>query len=110
MAIDRALWRLREEGVPPQKLPEVVRNDAARFISTIRAIDLSDAPASPIRVDDYNFSIRNFYLVELVKKDGKIFDKVIHTFHDVSQFWTLGPEEFLKNPVFSREFPPVTYK
>jgi branched-chain amino acid transport system substrate-binding protein len=110
MAIDRALWRLREEGVPAQELPEVVRNDAARFISAIRAIDLSDAPSSPIRVDDYNFSIRDFYLVELVKKDGKIFDKIIDSFRDVSQFWTLEPEEFLKNPVFSRDFPPVIYK
>jgi branched-chain amino acid transport system substrate-binding protein len=110
MAIDRALLRLREEGVPTNELPKLVREDAVRFISTIRALDLSDAPASPVRVDDYNWGIRNFYLVELVKKDGKVSDQVIHTFPDVSQFWTLEPEEFLKNPVFSREFPPVTHR
>jgi branched-chain amino acid transport system substrate-binding protein len=108
MAIDRGLWQLRKEGVPADQLPKVVRNDAARLISAIRVIDLSDAPSSPIKVDDYNFGIRDFYLVKLVKKDGKIFDQIIDTFHDVSQFWTLSPAEFLKNPVFSRDFPPVT--
>jgi branched-chain amino acid transport system substrate-binding protein len=25
----------------------------------------------------------------------------------VSQFWTYKPEEFLKNPVYSRDFPPA---
>ena len=32
---------------------------------------------------------------------------VIHTYPNVSQFWTYKPEEFLKNPVYSRDFPPT---
>ena len=31
----------------------------------------------------------------------------IHTYRDVSQFWTYKPEEFLKNPVYSRNWPPA---
>jgi branched-chain amino acid transport system substrate-binding protein len=27
----------------------------------------------------------------------------------VSQFWKYNPEEFLKQPVYSREFPPCKY-
>ena len=100
MAIDRALLQLRKEGVRAEELPKFVRNNAARFISAIKAIDLSDAPSSPIRVDVYNFGIRNFYVVKLVKKDGKVFDQVIDTFRNISQFFTLTPADFLKNPVF----------
>jgi branched-chain amino acid transport system substrate-binding protein len=32
---------------------------------------------------------------------------VIHTYPAVSQFWTYKPEEFLKNPPYSRDYPPV---
>ena len=29
------------------------------------------------------------------------------TDHKVSQFWTMAPDAFLKQPVFSRDFPPM---
>ena len=110
MAIDRALWRLRDEGIPAHELPEFVRNNAARFISTIRGLDFSDAPASPVTVDDWNYGIRNFYVVELVKEDGKIAEKVIATIPEVSQTFGFDPIECLSNPIFSRDFPPVIYE
>ena len=40
------------------------------------------------------------------RKDGRLVNRVIHTYPNVSQFWTYKPEEFLKNPVYSRDFPP----
>jgi branched-chain amino acid transport system substrate-binding protein len=43
--------------------------------------------------------------VERVK--GELQNTVIHTFPNVSQFWKSKPEDFLKQPVYSREFPPV---
>jgi hypothetical protein len=33
----------------------------------------------------------------------------IHTFPAVSQFWKYAPEEFLKQLVSSRDFPPCQY-
>jgi branched-chain amino acid transport system substrate-binding protein len=32
---------------------------------------------------------------------------VIKTYPDVSQFWTYDKTEFLKNPVYSRDYPPA---
>jgi branched-chain amino acid transport system substrate-binding protein len=32
---------------------------------------------------------------------------VIKTYPDVSQFWTYKQDEFLKNPVYSRDYPPA---
>ena len=34
---------------------------------------------------------------------------MIYTYPRVSQFWTYDPEEFLKQPVYSRDFPPCKH-
>ena len=41
------------------------------------------------------------------RKEGRLVNSVIHTYPNVSQFWTYKPEEFLKNPVYSRDYPPA---
>jgi branched-chain amino acid transport system substrate-binding protein len=41
------------------------------------------------------------------KKGGELQNTVIQTYPNVSQFWKSKPEEFLKQPVYSREYPPV---
>ena len=41
------------------------------------------------------------------KKGGKNVNTVVKTYPNVSQFWTYGKDEFLKNPVYSRDFPPA---
>jgi branched-chain amino acid transport system substrate-binding protein len=38
---------------------------------------------------------------------GQLQNTVIHTYPNVSQFWKFNPEEFLKQPVYSREYPPL---
>jgi branched-chain amino acid transport system substrate-binding protein len=97
-----------KEGVPLQDLPTVVRNDALRFTSAIKAIELPDAPAGAMRMTEYNNPVRNIYLVKVVKKEGKIDAVPIHTFPAATQFWKIAPEKFLSQPVFSRDFPPLT--
>jgi branched-chain amino acid transport system substrate-binding protein len=108
MWIDRALQKLTKEGVAIQDLPQVVRNDALKFTAAIKAIEIPDAPAGPIRMTEYNNPIRNIYLVKVVKKEGKIDAVPIHTFPDTTQFWKIDPQKFLSQPVFSRDFPPLT--
>ena len=70
-----------------------------------RDIDLSDAPSSAITVDEYNRQVRDFYIVELVDDGGTITDSLVETVPEVTQFWTFDQQEFLANPLFSREFP-----
>jgi branched-chain amino acid transport system substrate-binding protein len=38
--------------------------------------------------------------------EGRLQNTVIHTFTGVSQFGPYRAEEFLKNPVYSRDWPP----
>ena len=44
-------------------------------------------------------------LRKVEKKDGELWNTVIHTFPAVSQFWKYNPEEFLKQPVYDRNDP-----
>ena len=61
----------------------------------------------PIRFDDYGNVVGNIYIRKVEKKDGKLVNTNIHTYPDVSQFWTYEPKEFLKRPVWSRDYPPM---
>jgi branched-chain amino acid transport system substrate-binding protein len=47
------------------------------------------------------------YIRRVARKGGRLVNEVIHTYPNVSQFWTYKPEEFLKNPVYSRDWPPA---
>jgi len=40
---------------------------------------------------------------------GELQNTVVHTYPAVPQFWTYRHEEFLKQPVYSRDFPPCRY-
>jgi branched-chain amino acid transport system substrate-binding protein len=109
MIIDRTLQKLEAQGIPKAQIPDYVRSHATTFINTVRKINLSDTPSSPVTVDKYNFAIRNFYLVKLVKKsDGKIGEQLVKTFPHVSQFWIFPPAQIFKLPLFSRTFPKVS--
>ena len=52
-------------------------------------------------------SVGNIYIRKVEKKDGKYLNTVVKTYPNVSQFWTYGKDEFLKNPVYSRDYPPA---
>lgn len=80
--------------------------DAAKFLAALRRVKITEAPRGPITFDDYGHPIQNIYVRRVERVEGKLQNTVIHTFPNVSQFWTYPPEEFLKNPVYSREWPP----
>jgi branched-chain amino acid transport system substrate-binding protein len=39
----------------------------------------------------------------------ELWNTVIHTYPEVSQFFTYKKEEFLKQPVYNRDFPPCKH-
>jgi len=80
-----------------------------RLIGALRKVELADTPRGPIRFDDYGNPIQNIYVRKVERVSGQLQNTVIHTFEKVSQFWTYKPEEYLKNPVYDRNFPPCKY-
>jgi branched-chain amino acid transport system substrate-binding protein len=87
---------------------------AEEFIKTMLALKI-DAVRGPVSFDDMRNPVQNIYIKKVEKKKLFGYDKdelwntVIKTYPDVSQFWTYGKEAFLKQPVYSREFPPCKY-
>jgi len=49
------------------------------------------------------------YIRKVERVGGKLQNTVIYTYPHVSQFWKYNPEEFLKQPVYSRDFPPCRH-
>ncbi len=79
--------------------------DVNTFIQTVEASDLSNTPMGPEKMDSYGNPIENVYLRKVVVgPNGKLWNSVIYTWPSVSQFWTYNPTDFLKNPVYSRDF------
>jgi branched-chain amino acid transport system substrate-binding protein len=61
----------------------------------------------PVAFDKYGNVVGNVYIRKVTRKEGRLVNSVIQTYPNVSQFWTYNPDEFLKNPVYSRNWPPA---
>jgi len=76
------------------------------FLAAFRKVEIPDAPRGPLKLDAHGNPIQNIYVRRVERKGGELQNSVIHTFPAVSQFWTYKPEEFLKQPLYSRDSPP----
>jgi branched-chain amino acid transport system substrate-binding protein len=82
--------------------------DREKLVAAIRrAIETTPDPRGPIKLDEYGNPTENVYIVRVDKTGAKLVNTIIHTYPLVSQFWTYKPEEFLKSPAYSRDYPPV---
>jgi branched-chain amino acid transport system substrate-binding protein len=82
--------------------------DREKLVAAIRrAIETVPDPRGPIKLDEYGNPTENVYIVRVEKSGGKLVNTVIHTYPLVSQFWTYNPEEFLKSPAYTRDYPPA---
>ena len=85
-----------------------------QFIKIMASLKV-DAPRGPVSFDDTRNPVQNIYIKKVEKKKMFGYDKaelwntVIKTYPNVSQFWTYGKEKFLQQPVYSRDFPPCKF-
>jgi len=83
--------------------------DRPALVAALRQVKITDAPRGPVEMDAYGNPTQNIYIRKVERVGGKLQNTVIHTYPAVSQFWKYDPEEFLKQPVYSREFPPCRH-
>jgi branched-chain amino acid transport system substrate-binding protein len=82
-----------------------------KFISMLTALKVN-APRGPVSFDDMRNPVQNIYIrkVEEETLDGyakpELWNVVTKTYRDVSQFWNYNEAEYLKQPVYSRTYPP----
>jgi len=84
--------------------------DREKLLAALRRVEIPDAPRGPIRLDSYGNPIQNVYFRKVERnRDGELQNTVIVTIPAVSQFWKYTPEEFLRQPVYSRDVPPCQH-
>ncbi len=87
-------------------------SDKDKFVTAMRAVNLTDTPRGPLKFDHLNNVVGTIYIRRLgtegAKYGLKYWNKTIKTYENVSQFWTWPEAEFLAHPVYSRDYPPLT--
>jgi branched-chain amino acid transport system substrate-binding protein len=86
-------------------------SDKTKLVSAMRSVNLTDTPRGPVKFDHLGNVIGDFYIRKLGKEGAKyglkLWNKTIKTYHNVSQFWTYDEKQFLSQPVYSRDYPPL---
>lgn len=80
-----------------------------KFLAALRKVEVPDAPRGPVKLDAHGNPIQNIYIRKVEKKGGELWNTVIHTYPNVSQFYNYKPDEFLKQPVYDRNYPACKY-
>ncbi|HEY1545066.1 MAG TPA: ABC transporter substrate-binding protein [Xanthobacteraceae bacterium] len=87
---------------------------AEAFIKLMQGIKI-DAVRGPVSLDDMRNPVQNVYIKKVEKKklfgypNAELWNTVIKTYPDVGQFWKYDKAAFLKQPVYSRDFPPCKF-
>ena len=79
------------------------------FMNALRNPGAVRDPRGEWRMDGYGNPVMPQYIRRVERRGGKLVNTVLKTYPAVSQFWSYNPLEFLKNPVYSRDFPPAKF-
>jgi branched-chain amino acid transport system substrate-binding protein len=82
-------------------------DDKTALMAALKAVAITDTPRGPISFDQNGNVIGDVFIRRCERQGGKLVNKTIKTYEKVSQFWTYDPAEFVKQPVYSREYPPA---
>ena len=89
------------DGMAPEEIPTWIRENPEDFITAFAETEI-DSPHGHLALDEYHNVVTDVHIFEVTAPDTKT---VLDTIPAVSQFWDVPPDEFLANPVFSRDFP-----
>ena len=84
-------------------------DDRKVLAAALHDVALKDTPRGPIQFDKYGNVIGDVFIRRCERKGKQLVNTVIKTYPKVSQFWTYNEAEFLKNPVYARDYPPAKH-
>jgi branched-chain amino acid transport system substrate-binding protein len=80
--------------------------DKQKLLEALKAVKLKETARGPLSVDRWGNPIQNIYVRKTERVGGKLQNTVIATYPAVSQFWKFNPQEYMKLPLYSRDYPP----
>jgi branched-chain amino acid transport system substrate-binding protein len=78
-------------------------SDTQKLIDALNSVKLDNSCFGPYKLDDHGGSVMTVYHRRVAKKGDGYENQVLETTPNVSQFWNYKPDEFLKQPVYSRK-------
>ncbi|MEE8394996.1 MAG: ABC transporter substrate-binding protein [bacterium] len=87
---------------------------AKKFIEIFSKIRLNSV-RGPVYLDDQRNPVHNIYIRKVENRihqgyaERELWNTVVRTYTNVGQYWTFSKNEFLKQPVYSRTYPPCKY-
>jgi branched-chain amino acid transport system substrate-binding protein len=82
--------------------------DSEALLNALRRTKVPDAPRGPVELDAHGSPIENIYIRRVERVNGELQNTVIETLPNVSQFWTYSPAEYLRHPLYSRRYVPLS--
>jgi branched-chain amino acid transport system substrate-binding protein len=82
-------------------------SDKKKLMDALRGISLRDTPYGNFHFDRFGNLVGDVFIKRIDRKDGKLSNTIVKTYPEVSQFWTYPEDQFLAQPVYSRDFPPA---
>jgi branched-chain amino acid transport system substrate-binding protein len=76
-------------------------------IKALREVKLDDSPRGPLYFDDRGNVVGNIFIRRIEKAGSKLTNVTLKTYANVSQFWPYSEQDYLKQPPYSRDWPPV---
>lgn len=76
-------------------------------IEALRAVRLGDTPRGPIYFDDHGNVVGKIFIRRIEKAAGRLTNVTRKTYENIGQFWPYKEQEYLRQPPYSREWPPV---
>ena len=83
--------------------------DRDAMLAALRKVDLKESARGPLRIDTHGNPIQNIYVRRVERVNGRLQNTVVATYPAVTQFWKYAPEEYLKQPLYSRNYPPCKH-
>ena len=83
--------------------------DRPGLLAALRKVDIKDSPRGPLSVDSHGNPIQNIYVRKVERVGGKLQNTVIATIPAVSQFWKYRAEDYTKQPLYTRDYPPCKH-
>jgi len=83
--------------------------DREGFLAALKKVELKDTARGPISIDKWGNPVQNIYVRKVERVGGKLQNTVIATIPAVGQFWKFNPDEYMKLPLYSRDYPPCKH-
>jgi len=111
----KAAEQIYESAMKDKNYPEAIKaiggkvEDRDALLAALRRVEIKDAPRGPIAVDQWNNPVQTIYVRKVEKVGGKLQNTVVATFPAVGQFYKYNPDEYMKAPLYSRDYPPCKH-